>query len=366
MKITSTQSTLLKHLELVTRISTKHVTLPVLQCVLIEAKDETVTLRATNLEIALEVTVSDTSIEEDGIIAVPGQTLLQTIQFITDKTVTLQVNEDGLLEVGAKKTSTTIKPIAHDEFPSIPKIEADPIQVHRTNFSLGVKTAAFAASQSSIKPELGSVYIHQKKEHSLTFVATDSFRLMEKTISQKGVVLDQSILIPSKNALEVARVCDLLENDPVMMVTENQCAFSFPDGVYMTTRLTSGTFPDYTAILPKEFSTHSTVLKQDLLNSLKKTNVFLNKFRQVTCEVSATSLTISSQNGDVGTVTDTIDAQTEGEELRLSFNQQYVTEPLQYIQDDSIVLHFAGVGRPLVIEGVSDNSLRYLVMPMNK
>ena len=52
--------------------------------------------------------------------------------------------------------------------------------LNRSLFALGIKTTAFAASQSSIKPELGSVYIQQKKEHSLTFVSTDSFRLMEK------------------------------------------------------------------------------------------------------------------------------------------------------------------------------------------
>ena len=56
----------------------------------------------------------------------------------------------------------------------------------------------------------------------------------------------------------------------------------------------------------------------------------------------------------------------EGEELTLNFNQQYVMDPLQYIQDDSLKLSFAGIGRAVIMEGVSDKTLRYLVMPMNK
>ena len=69
---------------------------------------------------------------------------------------------------------------------------------------------------------------------------------------------------------------------------------------------------------------------------------------------------------EVGTTTESISAQTEGDDLTLSFNQRYVSEPLSHIAGDSIVMHFAGLGRPLVISGVNDVSLRYLVMPMNK
>jgi DNA polymerase III sliding clamp (beta) subunit (PCNA family) len=108
------------------------------------------------------------------------------------------------------------------------------------------------------------------------------------------------------------------------------------------------------------------VLKQDLVTSFKKTNIFLNKFRQVKILISDNEVEVSAQNGDVGSVADTVSAKVEGEELALSFNQQYLSDPLGYINDESVVLHFAGIGRPLVLNGVSDNSLRYLVMPMNK
>jgi len=365
MKIKVPQSTLLKSLELVSKVSTKHITLPVLQCVLLEASDSKVTIRVTNLEIAIEVEIAEAEVIESGVVAIPAQTLLQTIQFITTKTVELAVDND-VLQVAAGSTSTTIKAIPHEEFPTIAKVEGLEVNISRSLFSLGIKTAAFAASQSSIKPELGSIYIHQKKEHSLTFVATDSFRLMEKTVPQKNVILDESFMVPYKNALELARVCDQLLSDPVLVVNENQCALQFSEGVYITTRLITGSFPDYESIIPKEYATHVTVLKQDLVTSFKKTNIFLNKFRQVKILISDNEVEVSAQNGDVGSVADTVSAKVEGEELALSFNQQYLSDPLGYINDESVVLHFAGIGRPLVLNGVSDNSLRYLVMPMNK
>jgi DNA polymerase-3 subunit beta len=364
MHVTINTEELLKCLELVSRISTKHITLPILQCVLLEAKGNKCTLRATNLELGVEATVAG-KVEEEGIVAVPASTLTQTITYMQVKEVTLR-SEDGSLVIDSSGSETHIKTVPYEEFPHIPKIEAKGQIINREMFALGIKTASFAASVSSIKPELGSVYVLQKKEHSLTFVATDSFRLMEKTVPQKGVVLDEGILIPQKNAIELARVCDAEQTDPELKINENQCALQFSDGIYITSRLTSGSFPDYNQIIPKEYSTHSTLLKNDLVNTFKKTSIFLNKFMQVGFHITERSITVSANSGEVGTTTESIKAQSEGDDLSLNFNQRYVSEPLSYISDESITMHFAGIGRPLVIEGVNDKSLRYLVMPMNK
>lgn len=364
MHITIERETLLDRLELVGKVSTKHVTLPVLQCVLLQVAEQKVTIKATNLEIGIEATIP-AKIEEEGTVAVPASTLLQTIQYMSVKDVVLRL-EDAVLVVEGSGSETHIKSIPHEEFPSIPKIKEKGQVINKSLFSLGIKTAAFSASVSSIKPELGSVYVLQKKEHSLTFVATDSFRLMEKTVPQKGFILSDPILIPQKNALELARVCDIRDSEPEFKINENQCALAFEDGVYITSRLTSGSFPDYEQIIPKEYTTHSTLLKNDLVNAFKKTNIFLNKFLQVGLHIDAQSITVSANSGEVGTTTESVKAQTEGDDLVLNFNQRYLSEVLSHITDDSIIMHFAGIGRPLVIEGVNDKTLRYLVMPMNK
>ncbi len=364
MKVIINQEELLHTLELISRVSTKHVTLPVLQCVLITAQENgQVVFSATNLEISVESTITG-NVEQSGVVAVPTTTFLQSIQFVTKKDVVLRV-EDGVLIVEAGSGVTKINTFAHDEFPRLTRLEGSGQTIKRQFFSLGIKTVSFAASVSSIKPELGSIYIQQKKEHSLTFVATDSFRLMEKTVPQQGYVLNQPLLIPYKNAIELARFCDSATTEPELIITDNQCALSFA-GVYITSRLITGSFPDYEQIIPKEYSTHTTVLKQDLLQLFKKSQVFLNKFNQVTIAVTESELTVSSQNGELGATTDTVKVVTEGMPITLNFNQQYVSDPLSHITDESIVLHFAGIGRPLVMVPQTEGSLRYLVMPMNK
>ncbi len=372
MHITVNREQLLRSLEIVSRVSTKHQTLPVLQCVLIEARDtkQTCTLRATNLELGIEVQLAGTT-TTGGTIAVPAQLLQQTIQLLSEKEVTITQDGEAVVVQGGK-SHTTIKTFSPDEFPSIPTLSGEGSAINGALFALGIKTAAFAASQSSIKPELGSVLIQQQKEHTLTFVATDSFRLIEKTVPQKGLILEQSLLVPYRNALELARICELVGEDPLLVVSENQLALRFSrdeeHGVYVTTRLTEASFPDYQQIIPKEFGTTVTVLRGDLIQALKKTSIFINPYLQVRVAIDPTANTIrfSADNGEVGRTEETLVATVMGGALELSFNQRYLSDPLTSFTDDSIVLSFAGVGRPMVMSGTHEGSLRYLVMPMNR
>ncbi len=364
MEITIPHKELTQALEIVGRISTKHITLPVLQCIRLEARESGIVMQATNLEISIEVPLPGTVIEE-GVVAVPAQIFLQSIQFISQKELTLRT-EEQVLQLETSGTNTSIKTFSVDEFPTLNQLQGEEMRMNGSMFAYGIKSVAFSASQTSIKPELGSVFIQQKQEHSLTFVATDSFRLMEKTVPQRGLVLEQSIMIPQKNAVELARICEIVGSDPVLIANDNQCALRFESGIYVSSRLVTGNFPDYVQIIPKEFKTYVTVLKDDLLRSFKKTNIFLNKFRQVSLMITEQNLTISSQNNEVGHTTDTLKALMEGEELTLNFNQQYIMDPLSHINDDSVRMSFAGIGRAMIMEGVTDKSLRYLVMPMNK
>ncbi len=363
MHITLPTEQLKQILEVAARISTRHLTLPILQCVLLEAEGTTLTVKATNLEVGVEGTIP---LKEpaQGKVAVPAQVFLSTVQLILDAQVTLSVTETALC-VETKSSKTNIKTLPTEEFPHIPRLTKGKQSLKGEIFTLGVEATAFAASQSSIKPELGSIFVTQRKAHTLTFVSTDSFRLVEKTIPTQGFTLTDSLLIPYKNALELSKVATMTDGVVDFYIDENQCAIA-AGPIYITSRLINGTFPDYEQIIPKEYVAHTTVLTQDFARTLKKTNVFLNKFMQLTLALQERSMLLSSQSSEVGTTEESLTAATEGSLLTLSFNQRYFSEIIPHIIDDSLVLHFAGIGRPVVIENAHDRTLRYLVMPMNK
>ena len=366
MRVDCKREFLQRALDLTSHITVRAQTLPVLQCVKVEAKNKKLYFFATNLEIGITVE-GDAKVSEDGVVAVPAQLFLQTVSLLTHPTVTLTLDGD-VLQITTPTSKTKIKTFKSDEFPIIPTLKHTGTAIDGKLFAHALKSVLFATSVSSIKPELGCVNLHQKTPHTLTAVATDSFRLAEKTVSLHTFTLEGTLLIPQKNASEFVRILEMVNENPEYMYGDNQLALSFPSGVYVVSRLVEGNFPDYQQIIPKEYQTHATLLLGDFLHALKKTNIFTNKFLQVGLTVSSEkkSIELRSENTEAGATEEPISATIDGSSLQLSFNQRYLSESLQYFSDDSIQLSFAGVGRPLVMKGVSDTTFRYLVMPMNK
>ncbi len=198
-------------------------------------------------------------------------------------------------------------------------------------------------------------------------MATDSFRLAEKTIKTKKKVVLPGILIPLKNAADILKIIDGTDEEIDMNSTKNQMSLSF-NGIYMVSRVVDGIFPDYKQIIPKEEKTKAVLLKQDLINSLKISNIFSDNFNQVNISVipSSKKIEIKTRNSNIGENTNKIDANIEGEEIVVNFNYRYIVDCMGSIPQDSVSLVFNGINKALVVRGATDKSFTYLVMPMNR
>ena len=158
-----------------------------------------------------------------------------------------------------------------------------------------------------------------------------------------------------------------IQGEIKILFNKNQISFS-SNNVYLTSRVIDGIFPDYAQIIPKEFKTECVVLKQDLLNALKLSNIFSDKFNQVNLKIKPKEkvFELSSQNNEIGENKTYLDAAVSGEEVEVSFNYKYFIDCLQSINSDSVSIKFNQSVKPMVISGVSDNSFLYLIMPMNR
>ncbi len=140
----------------------------------------------------------------------------------------------------------------------------------------GVKSVWYASATSDIKPEISSVYMYHN-DTNITFVATDSFRLAEKTIKDGGVLEFEGVIMPVKNVHEIVKVLDGTIGDCVVDLDKHQISFTTNE-IFVTSRVVNGIYPDYQQIIPKEYVNKATLLKNDLQNAFRKTSVFLNKF----------------------------------------------------------------------------------------
>ncbi|MDO8492895.1 MAG: DNA polymerase III subunit beta [bacterium] len=345
----------------------KNSNLPILSSILFTASGKTLTIKATNLEVGVEISIP-VKIHSEGIVATPAVTLQQVLFNIkSDKILTIS-EENGVLVISVESTKTVLKTIPYEEFPIIPRIEKPEsvFKLKTKDLCLGIKSVIFSASLSSIKPEQGSVYIYHK-DNSLVFVATDSFRLAERKITLKTNNQIPPLLIPYKNCLEILRVLDGVESEIELSVSKNQINITFPD-YFIVSRLVDGTFPDYEQIIPKEITTTVTFLKQDLIDILKTLTIFSDKFNQLTFLINKNqnTTTLETKNSDVGEGQGSLKTKVLGESLTINFNQKYIQDVFQSISDESVNFAFGGLHKPLVIEGAANKNFRYLVMPMNR
>jgi len=368
MKINCLKKDVEESVEVASRVVSHSATLPVLRCVVFNAnKNGEVEIKATNLELGITTSFS-AEVQKEGEVAVPAQILLATLKASPQQTkVTLEV-VDGSLVVTVAGAKTTIKTVSLDDFPKIPQPET------KTKYSIpkevlvkGIRSVLYSASTSLIKPELASVYVYHE-DGNMVFVATDSFRLAEKKISYKTTEEIPTVIIPIKNTTELVRILETQpDGDLSVFIDDDQYSIQ-REGLFVTSRIIDGSFPDYKSILPKEVNTEVIVLKEDLLTTLKKAQIFSDKFGQITLHIypSKKTLTLSARNNDVGEVFDSIEATLTGDDLDISFNHRYLVDVFQSLSTDSMSLSFAGAGRPLIIKGISDPSFIYLVMPMNR
>ncbi len=367
MKIECVKDRLLEAIQKIEKVTGKNLTLPILSCISLETENSSLTLKATNLDIGIEITIP-VKVIEAGKVAIPGSLLLQFLTNIPHSEKITIEHVEGNAVLTTEQTTTVIKTQNHDDFPIIPKIfDGKSIEIKPDEFVSGLRSVWYSAAITSMKPELSSVYIYHDGEESLVFVATDSFRLAEKKIRTKKMKDFGSVLIPFKNVTEIVRVLEGVKDSVEVVINGNQIAFSW-NGVYVVSRIIDGTFPDYKQIVPKESKTEVVLLKQDFLQALKLANVFSDAFNQVVMRVvpGEKLFEIVTRNNDIGENHNTLDAVLKGEDLTISFNYKYIVDCFQSIGTDSITLFFQGMGRPLVVRGVSDQSFMYLVMPMNK
>jgi DNA polymerase-3 subunit beta len=350
---------------LTNRFVERRANLPVLGSILLVAENNRLILRATNLECGVEVTVQ-AKVSEEGIAAVPGGTLSGFLGNAKGKSVSGHLS-GGVLKLETERASASIKTTAHEDFPILPQVAASSsFSAKTSDLARAMRSVAYCASTSAIKPELQSILIYSEAGR-LFAVATDSFRLAEKTVPLRSKGEVPQLLIPARNAMELYKILETSNNDAEVYYNEHQVSTHIGP-IYYTSRLLDGAFPNYRQILPKSFSTEAVVLREDMSQTLKSLSIFADKSSQVSFSVDPKSKTVvfSSRNPDVGEQISTLRATISGEAVSMNFNGRYLADSLQAITGESVRLHTNGPGKPLLVKDASDDSFFYLAMPMNR
>lgn len=366
MKIELNKEKILEAINTTEKFTGKHITLPILSQILFIFKENQCVLRSTNLDVGVEYTVFVKNNTFNGEFAVSPTALRSFLSNINDKEVVFEFGEN-VLKVSSKNAEVNLPTQPSDDFPNIPKLdEGDMVSLPSSVLKEGILSVSYSSSVSTIKPELSSIFIYPDQE-DLVFVATDSFRLAEKRVKIQKKNLKEAVLIPFKNAVEVAKVFDDFTGNIDIITTKNQVVFKTED-IYVSSRAVDGVFPDYKQIIPKDFLAEIIVLKDDLVKTMKLTGAFLDKFQQVvfTFNPAQKKINIKTKGNTDGEVSQNLVVSGSGEEIIITFNHKYILDCLQSIKSEQVLFRLLGNNKPVILTEVSQKSFTYLVMPMNR
>lgn len=361
MDIVVHQDNLQRALGLIERVTAKNAALPILSNVLLKTEGGRLRLSATNLEVGITATIG-AKVQKDGQVAVPGRIIADLARAARADTVSLSVKQN-VLSVASGSYHTSVLCFDANEYPIIPRIDGGTsISVDAKDFCALLASVADSIASSDARPELSGALIGFQK-NKLTVAATDSFRLVERTMATTN---DQeaTIIVPRSTILELLRTLTDTDGELTLNITENQASFTHKD-FEVVSRLIDGRYPDYRKVIPERFLSKALVRRDELINAIKVAALFSSSISDIKLECAEGSMRASGRNSTKGEGQAAAEANLKGEAFDISLNYHYLLDGLKVMPGDTVVTEFTGKGSPFVLRpGDGQAGFVYLVMPL--
>lgn len=377
MKLICTQENLNKALNIVGKIINKNTTLPILNNILLKTDKGRLKISSTNLELGVNYWVGG-KIEEEGEITVPTRLFANFISSLPNSNVEIKLKGDSL-NIKCDKYKTNIKGLSAKEYPLIPKIEIEPIfKIKSSDFKQALMQILPAISDSKSRIEITGVFLDLSKidKNKIVLVATDSYRLAEKTLILEKENINKealnlagnisSVIIPKNAVQELIR--DLDDEEELLEVTlsESQILFNF-NNANMISRLLEGKYPDYKQIIPNKFETEAVVSVSEIANAIRVAGLFASVSSnniKLKAYLNSNALEVSSEASEVGSNNTRVAAEIKGKDLEVTYNYRYLSDGFGGIEGEKAILKINSEKLPTVLTSDADKNLLYVIMPI--
>ena len=386
MKFICTQENLNKALSIVGKVINKNSTLPILNNVLLKTEKGMIKLSSTNLEIGVSYYIGG-SVEEEGEITIPTKLFANFISNLPSGNVEIKLRED-VINIKCNGYKTNIKGIDAKEYPLTPKLDTEPVfKIKNSELKKALTQVMPAISSSESRAEITGVFMNLSEigKNKLTLVATDSYRLAEKTLKleKKDVAENfqdllgniKSVIIPKETVQELVRDIDEEDNFVEVIIAEGQILFKFGNASIIS-RLIEGKYPDYKQIIPTEFRLKINSEKNKAMKAIKVASLFSNiSNNSVEFKFSLTSknLEINAETSDLGNNNTKIPVEIEinkeatavkEKDLSIFYNHKSLIDGLNSVEGDNISLKVNDENSPTVLVSAKDSAFIYVIMPV--
>ena len=369
MKFKISRSIFFKTLSHLQGIVDKKNSLPILANILIEAKDNSLILSSTDMDISI-IEKINCSVTENGATTINSQILYDIVRKIDeDNEIEIISNNGKLLTLRSNGSRFSLACLPKEDYPIIEQDNSgvDIILNSKILFKLIDKTK-FAISNEETRYFLNGLYFNITNEANkkiVTLVGTDGHRLAKFSHEIEGEIDQVSgVIIPKKTIYELSKLLSEIDGDVKISISSNKIVFKIEDIIFIS-KLIDGSFPDYKRVIPTDNTNILKINRDKLLSAVDRVSTIANeKSPVIKFKLLENILNLNTINNESSSASEDLTISYQGEEIEIGFNSKYIMDIVNNLDDTEISINLKNNTSPVIAQEKSNNNLVYVLMPM--
>ena len=362
MKFKVEKANLIDGLQKVSSVIGTRTTLPILSEVMVEAKDNSLVLTATDLEIRITMKIQAEVIEQ-GKTALPPKILLSIIRKLDDESIEMSLDDSHHLEFKSGASSYKILGMSPEDFP-LP-IEFSPVRsftFKRNEVTRMLDRISYASSTDDSRKTLNGI-LFAVKENAFTMVATDGKRLaLVEQVAENFSGEDGQAIVPAKSAQEIQRIFAGSDEEMRIEFGENQASFT-SESITLTTKLVEGNYPNYRQVIPTSFSRQVELPSSEFASAMQRISFVVSETSAwVMLTFGNNEVKMKASSTEKGSGEESVKIEYDGPEMSASFNPAFLLAPFLHLDADKVTMQFNDGYNPVALS--CGDGFLYVIMPM--
>lgn len=366
MKFTASRDALLRPLQLVTGVVERRQTLPVLSNLFVDAREGSVRLTGTDLEVELIALITENiDVSEAGQATIPARKLADIWRSLpegSDVAVSVE-KERAIVRSGRSRFALATLPTS-----DFPRVDAQPgefeFSLTKSEVQHLLDQTSFSMAQQDVRYFLNGMLLEVTPKY-VRAVATDGHRLAMCTLDGPVAVSERvQAIVPRKGVLELGRLLADGDGAVGLGIARNHLRASY-DGYTLTTKLVDGRFPDYEKVIPRVSANLVTADRESLRQAFIRASILSNeKYRGVRMILERDQITIQANNPEQEEAEEVVAVDYAGNRLEIGFNVSYLQDVLGVLATERVRFSVSDANSSALIEGEGAADSVYVVMPM--
>ena len=369
MQFVVKRDTLLKSLNFVQGIVEKKNTLPILSNVLLQLKDQKLSIIATDLDIIFYDEITDVKVINEGSTTTSAAILYDILRKISSNSeLNFDLKSENKLSLKNENSDFNLLCLPTDNFPTFAdEIEGKEITLNNNRFLKLLTKTRISISNDDTRHYLNGIFLHITEAHGrnfLTGVATDSHRLSSCSLEIENVDDFTSLILPRKTVFQLSSLLAENSSQLIMQTSENKIKFTIGN-IKLISKVIDGKFPDYKKVVPINNEKELTVSSKDFISSIERVaSVSLDRKEGVKLDINKDNVQLSVNSANSGEGNEKIKANFNSENLNISFNSKYLIDIASEVEDKNLKMSLKDSVSPVLVEDASDKNSFYVIMPM--